>query len=119
MSSSDGSAVPGARQVADRTGANLLNLEVDVLLFDTTSTYFEADPDVDADGTPGFRRYGHSKDHRPDLPQIIIGLAGSPADRSSAASPEPNAGPRPGPPPASIPASPRCPGSRPARPQPG
>jgi len=45
--------------------ANLLNLEVDVLLFDTTSTYFETDPDVEADGTPVFRRYGHPKDHRP------------------------------------------------------
>jgi transposase len=56
--------------------ANLLNLEVDVLLFDTTSTYFETDtPDTAADGRPGFRRYGHSKDHRPDLPQVIIGLA--------------------------------------------
>ena len=55
--------------------SNLLNLQVDVLLFDTTSTYFETDPDVQADGTPGFRRYGHSKDHRPDLPQVIIGLA--------------------------------------------
>jgi transposase len=55
--------------------ANLLNLEVDVMLFDTTSTYFETDPDVTADGEPGFRRYGHSKDHRPDLPQVIIGLA--------------------------------------------
>lgn len=55
--------------------ANLLNLDVDVILFDTTSTYFEAEPDIDADGTAGFRRYGHSKDHRPDLPQIIIGLA--------------------------------------------
>lgn len=56
--------------------ANLLNLEVDVLLFDTTSTYFETDgPDLDPQGRPGFRRYGHSKDHRPDLPQVIIGLA--------------------------------------------
>jgi len=55
--------------------ANLLNLEVDLLLFDTTSSYFQADPDVNEDGTPGFRRLGHSKDHRPDLPQIIIGLA--------------------------------------------
>ena len=34
--------------------ANLLNLEVDVLLFDTTSTYFETDPDVTANGEPGF-----------------------------------------------------------------
>ena len=56
--------------------ANLLNLEVDVLLFDTTSTYFETEvPDPDVDGEPGFRRYGHSKDHRSDLPQIVIGLA--------------------------------------------
>ena len=66
--------------------ADLLNLEVDLLFFDTTSTYFERDtedPDP-ADGTDstggiggerGFRRYGHSKDHRRDLPQIVIGLA--------------------------------------------
>lgn len=52
--------------------ANLLNLEVDLLFFDTTSTYFERD-DEEPDG--GFRRYGHSKDHRPDLPQVVIGLA--------------------------------------------
>jgi transposase len=61
--------------------ANLLNLEVDVLFFDTTSTYFERDTEDqdepgegDADGA-GFRRYGKSKDHRDDLPQIVIGLA--------------------------------------------
>ena len=45
--------------------ADLLNLEVDLLFFDTTSTYFERDtedPDPsDPDATPGFRRYGHSK----------------------------------------------------------
>src|SRR5947209_1370132 len=62
--------------------AHLLNLEVDLLFFDTTSTYFERDTedppaDADADGgeAAGFRRYGHSKDSRPDLPQIVIGLA--------------------------------------------
>jgi hypothetical protein len=64
--------------------ANLLNLEVDLLFFDTTSTYFERDtedpsvPPAQGDGEQtgtGFRRYGHSKDSRPDLPQIIIGLA--------------------------------------------
>src|SRR6266511_509801 len=62
--------------------ANLINLEVDVLFFDTTSTYFERD-DEDQDepgegdgaGREGFRRYGKSKDHRDDLPQIVIGLA--------------------------------------------
>ena len=56
--------------------ADLLNLEVDLLFFDTTSTYFERDTeDTTTDGEPGFRRYGHSKDHRRDLPQIVIGLA--------------------------------------------
>jgi hypothetical protein len=73
--------------------ANLLNLEVDLLFFDTTSTYFELDePDApiargqrghrlpqpsDGDGvtTAGFRSYGKSKDHRDDLPQVVIGMA--------------------------------------------
>ena len=66
--------------------ASLLNLEVDVIFFDTTSTYFELDVDEDAadeeDESPGasaeegpLRRLGHSKDHRPDLPQVVIGLA--------------------------------------------
>lgn len=49
--------------------ANLLNLEVDLLFFDTTSTYFEVEEPDD------FRKRGHSKDHRPDLPQVVIGLA--------------------------------------------
>jgi hypothetical protein len=53
--------------------ANLLNLEVDLLFFDTTSTYFERDDEETGDDA--FRRFGHSKDHRPDLPQIVIGLA--------------------------------------------
>jgi len=48
---------------------NLLNLEVDLLYFDTTSTYFEITDEDD------FRKKGHSKDHRPDLPQVLIGLA--------------------------------------------
>ncbi|MPZ14983.1 MAG: IS1634 family transposase [Chloroflexi bacterium] len=57
--------------------ANLLNLEIDLLFFDTTSTYFETDePDPSSEAAPkGFRTYGHSKNHRPDLPQIVIGLA--------------------------------------------
>jgi len=61
--------------------ADLLNLEVDLLFFDTTSTYFERDePDaaaVDEDSVahPPFRVYGHSKDHREDLPQVVVGLA--------------------------------------------
>ena len=83
--------------------ANLLNLEVDLLFFDTTSTYFELEdpdepvardehghalPDDVAEGTGsdsgtgsgestrvGFRTYGKSKDSRDDLPQIVIGMA--------------------------------------------
>lgn len=53
--------------------ATLLNLEVDLLFFDTTSTYFEMEEEDEGEGA--LRRYGHSKDHRPDLPQVIIGLA--------------------------------------------
>lgn len=56
--------------------ANLLNLEVDLVFFDTTSTYFERDEADDPDGEGSrLRQYGHSKDHRKDLPQIVIGLA--------------------------------------------
>jgi transposase len=56
--------------------AHLLNLEVDLLFFDTTSTYFERDEEEDdTDQACGFRKYGKSKDHRDDLPQIVIGLA--------------------------------------------
>jgi len=73
--------------------ANLLNLEVDLLFFDTTSTYFELDEEDEpvprdnngnitddeqkaAEGRPaGFRAYGKSKDHRDDLPQVVIGMA--------------------------------------------
>ncbi len=61
--------------------ADLLNLEVDLLFFDTTSTYFERDePDpetVEEDGVTraAFRTFGHSKDSREDLPQVVIGMA--------------------------------------------
>ena len=49
--------------------ADLLNLEVDLLFFDTTTTYAECEEE------DALRRYGHSKDSRPDRPQIVIGLA--------------------------------------------
>jgi hypothetical protein len=73
--------------------ADLLNLEVDLLFFDTTSTYFELpdadDPvarnwrgevagsgeDADGDKAAGFRTHGNTKDSRDDLPQIVIGMA--------------------------------------------
>jgi Transposase DDE domain len=71
---------------------DLLNLEVDLLFFDTTSTYFEteeADEDMPRDvrgervpagskdtaGEAGFRTHGKPKDSRDDLPQVIVGMA--------------------------------------------
>jgi transposase len=84
------------RKVFDNL-ADLLSLEVDILFFDTTSTYFETgdedepvardkhgnpvtsestDTDEDAGREPGgFRTWGKSKDHRDDLPQVVIGMA--------------------------------------------
>ena len=38
-----------------------------IVLYDTTSLYFEGDG-----GTLG--RFGHSKDHRPDLKQVILAV---------------------------------------------
>jgi hypothetical protein len=69
--------------------AHLLNLDLDIVFVDTTSTYFELDvPDeladlqdtVDDDGVSrpveqGRRSFGHSKDHRTDLPQVVIAMA--------------------------------------------
>jgi hypothetical protein len=77
------------------TVANLLDLEVDLLFFDTSSTYWEtdrlpeelqdedsdSDSDEESDQEPvlvesGRRRYSkNSKDHRPDLPQVVVGMA--------------------------------------------
>jgi hypothetical protein len=76
------------------TAAEVLDLEIDLLFFDTTSTYFvteEADAPVarDQQGNPvpdgaegaagareaGFRAWGKSRDHRDDLPQVVIGMA--------------------------------------------
>ena len=63
------------------TAADLLSLDVDLIFFDTTSTYFELDfedgelDDHDDEGDDAFRLRGHSKDSRPDLPQVVIGMA--------------------------------------------
>ncbi len=59
--------------------SHLLNLEVDLLFFDTTSTYFEIEgEDISSDPEDEayvLRRQGYSKDSRPDLAQVVIGLA--------------------------------------------
>ena len=55
--------------------SDLLNLEVNLLYFDTISTYFEIEEeDADTSERPGWRKRGYSCDHRPDLPQVTIGL---------------------------------------------
>ena len=71
------------------TVAHLLNLDLDIVFVDTTSTYWEtetadddlelADPVADDELTSpteaGTRAFGHSKDHRADLPQVVIAMA--------------------------------------------
>lgn len=101
-------ALPALQEEVFFSVANLLNLEVDLLFFDGSTTHWERDsaddelledPDVggesaevsrdddqagacDTDGggeglpmEGATRRYGRSKDHRGDLPQVVIGLA--------------------------------------------
>ena len=71
-------ALPELQETVFFTAADLLNLSVDLVFFDTTSTYFEldfADGELDDDTDDGFRLRGHSKDSRPDLPQVVIGMA--------------------------------------------
>lgn len=56
--------------------ANLLNLEVDLIFFDTTTAYFETrDEDPTIDDRVGFRKRGKNKDGHDELPQIVIGFA--------------------------------------------
>jgi transposase len=51
--------------------ANLLNLTVDLIFFDTTNTYFQSEEPGDSE----IKAYGKSKDKRDDLPLVTIGLA--------------------------------------------
>jgi hypothetical protein len=49
-------------------GLDLFNQELDVVFFDTTSTYFEGQK------LAGWAKLGKSKDHRPDHLQLVIGV---------------------------------------------
>lgn len=53
----------------------LFNAAYDVLLYDLTSTYFECDVPEETDG---LRRFGYSRDHRPDCVQVVIALIVTP-----------------------------------------
>jgi hypothetical protein len=69
--------------------ATLLNLDLDIVFVDTTSTYFETehpdqlsdlaetadDDEVTNPVESGRRDFGHSKDFRTDLPQVVIAMA--------------------------------------------
>jgi len=70
--------------------ADLLNLDVEIIFYDTTSLHFEVDEEdrgvgeleevhgsVDAGGKTyrALRKRGHSKNGRFDAPQIVVGLA--------------------------------------------
>lgn len=69
--------------------AHLLNLDLDIVFVDTTSTYWEAetadelaelaeepaDDEISSPAEAGTRTFGHSKDHRGDLPQVLIAMA--------------------------------------------
>jgi transposase len=69
--------LPALQETVFFAVADLLSLDVDLIFFDTTSTYFETEfADGELDGTDdGLRQRGHSKDSRPDLPQVVIGMA--------------------------------------------
>lgn len=54
---------------------DLFGATFDVLLYDLTSTYFESHPPF-PDGDK--RRYGYSRDHRPDCVQVVIALVVTP-----------------------------------------
>lgn len=90
-------ALPEIAEGIFSTTANLLNLSCDIIFVDTTSTYFEidlADDEVELHtalaeqeaaealagdskaAEAGTRRFNkHSKDHRPDRPQVVIAMA--------------------------------------------
>lgn len=54
---------------------DLFNARFEVLLYDLTSTYFESDPPEVATGK---RRFGYSRDKRPDCVQVVIALVVTP-----------------------------------------
>jgi transposase len=54
---------------------DLFGAKFDVLLYDLTSTYFESEPPEDENDK---RRFGYSRDKRPDCLQVVIGLIVTP-----------------------------------------
>jgi hypothetical protein len=61
--------------------ADLMNADVDLIFYDTTSLHFEINDEDEAPQTkddrayPALRKRGYSKNGRDDAPQIVVGLA--------------------------------------------
>ncbi len=76
-------------QVIFHRVADLLNLDVEVIFYDTTSLHFESDEEDEGDKDGNVRgsqvagkktyaaprKRGHSKNGRGDAPQIVVGMA--------------------------------------------
>lgn len=62
----------GAKERIERAlyqrGLDLFNQELDLVFFDTTTTYFEGK------SLDGWAKLGKSKDHRPDHVQLVVGV---------------------------------------------
>jgi transposase len=58
------------KKIANRL-LTLFDREVDLVFYDITSSYFEGDHSITADD---IRRYGYSRDHRPERRQVVIGV---------------------------------------------
>jgi len=58
------------KEIAERF-LTLFDQEVDLVFYDVTSSYFEGDRSI---GAEDIRRYGYSRDSRPDRRQVVIGL---------------------------------------------
>jgi transposase len=54
---------------------DLFGARFEVLLYDSTSTYFESDPVFEETDK---RQFGYSRDKRPDCVQVVIGLIVTP-----------------------------------------
>ena len=66
---------PALFQHLRRRWEDLFGVKFEVLLYDLTSTYFESDPSF-PEGDK--RRYGYSRDKRPDCVQVVIALVVTP-----------------------------------------
>jgi transposase len=60
---------------AQKRATQLTGKSIAVVFYDVTTLYFETDEeDADNEEELGLRRLGYSKDHRGDLPQVVVGL---------------------------------------------